>query len=168
MREFAKTREWQDVDGERFRAEIAPLRKPAVLRGLAADWPAVKAGRESPEALCDHLRRFDNGKPAPAFLGPPHIKGRFWYRDDMRGFNYEQRLAPISQLLDVLLKMRGEAEPPAFYAGSVPILEHLPISTCRKTLPSWSAAAAGLPSSRPSRSPTFTSARSTSRSPDRP
>ena len=126
MREFAKTREWQDVDSERFRAEIAPLRKPAVLRGLAADWPAVKAGRESPEALCDHLRRFDNGKPAPAFLGPPHIKGRFWYRDDMRGFNYEQRLAPISQLLDVLLKMRGEAEPPAFYAGSVPILEHLP------------------------------------------
>jgi hypothetical protein len=126
MREFAKTREWHDVDRERFRAEVAPLRKPAVLRGLAADWPAVNAGRESPEALCQHLRGFDIGKPAPAFLGPPQIKGRFWYREDMRGFNYEQRLAPISQLLDVLLKMRDEAEPPAFYAGSVPILEHLP------------------------------------------
>src|SRR5687768_11993354 len=42
MREFPKTREWHNVDRETFQAEIAPLRKPAVLRGLAADWPAVR------------------------------------------------------------------------------------------------------------------------------
>jgi hypothetical protein len=126
MLDFPKTREWHNVDSERFRAEIAPLRKPAVLRGLAADWPAVQAGRESPEALCGYLKRFDIGKPAPAFLGPPQIKGRFWYREDMRGFNYEQRMAPLGELLNALLAMQDEAEPPAFYAGSVPILEHFP------------------------------------------
>lgn len=98
MRDFPKTREWHDVDRELFRSEIAPLRKPAVLRGLAADWPAVRAGRESPEALCDYLRGFDIGKPAPTFLGPPQIKGQFWYGEDMRGLNYQVRQAPPGEL----------------------------------------------------------------------
>lgn len=59
-------------------------------------------------------------------LGPPRIKGRFWYRDDMRGFNYEQRVARLAGLLDAILATRNEVEPPAFYAGAVPILEHIP------------------------------------------
>ncbi len=126
MHEFSKTREWRNVDRELFRAEIAPLREPAVLRGLAAEWPAVRASRESPEALRDYLRSFDLGKPTPAFLGPPQIKGRFWYREDMRGFNYQHRMAPLSELLDVLVSTKDEPEPPAFYAGAVPISEHVP------------------------------------------
>jgi hypothetical protein len=126
MREFPKTREWHNVDRERFRAEIAPLRRPAVLRGLAADWPAVRAGRESPEALCGYLRAFDVGRPAPTFLGPPQIKGQFWYREDMRGLNYQMRQAPPSELLDALLAMQDEAEPGSFYAGAMPVCEHFP------------------------------------------
>lgn len=126
MDEFAKTQEWHQVDREQFRTEIAPLRRPAVLRGLAADWPAVRAGRESPEALCAYLRGFDVGKPAPAFLGPPQIKGRFWYSEDMRGLNYQPRMAPLSELLDALLAAKDEPEPPAFYAGAVPVPEHFP------------------------------------------
>jgi hypothetical protein len=126
MREFAKTREWHDVDREKFRSEIAQLRRPAVLRGLAADWPAVRAGLQSPKALCEYLRAFDVGKPAPAFLGPPQIKGRFWYSENMRGLNYQQRLAPLSELLGTLLAMKDEAEPPSFYAGAVPVPEHFP------------------------------------------
>src|SRR5688500_4335814 len=126
MRDFPKTREWHDVDRERFRTEIAPLRRPAVLRGLAADWPAVRAGRDSPEALCGYLRAFDVGRPAPTFLGPPQIKGQFWYREDMRGLNYQVRQAPPSELLDALLAMQDEAEPGSFYAGAVPVREHFP------------------------------------------
>lgn len=126
MREFSKTREWHDVDRERFRAEIAPLRKPAILRGIAADWPAVRAARQSPEALCDYLRAFDIGRPTPTFLGPPQIKGRFWYREDMRGLNYQQRMAPPSELLNVLLAMKDDPEPAAFYAGAMPVVEHFP------------------------------------------
>lgn len=126
MHDFRKTREWHDVDRERFRTEIAPLRRPAVLRGLAADWPAVRAGHESPEALCGYLRAFDVGRPAPTFLGPPQIKGRFWYREDMRGLNYQVRQAPPSELLDALLAMQNEAEPGSFYAGAIPVCEHFP------------------------------------------
>jgi hypothetical protein len=123
---FFKVREWHGVDRERFRAEIVPLRRPAILRGLAKGWPAVQASLQSPEALCDHIRAADLGKPVPAFLGPPQIKGRFWYRDDLRGLNYQQRIAPIGELLDVLLSVREEAEPPAFYAGAIPVAENCP------------------------------------------
>jgi hypothetical protein len=126
MRDFPRIREWQNVSRELFRAEIMPLRKPAVLRGLAASWPAVRAARESPEALCDYLRALDVGKPAPAFLGPPQIEGRFWYRDDMRGVNYKQSMAPLAQILQAILAARDEAQPPSIYAGSVPIAEHVP------------------------------------------
>ncbi|GGB31073.1 cupin [Sphingomonas metalli] len=125
-RELQSVTEWRDVDRARFEAEVVPLRRPAVLRGLASAWPAVQAARQSAEALCDYVRRTDLGKPVPAFLGPPQIKGRFWYRDDLRGLNYQQRLAPIGELLDVLLGVQHEAEPPAFYAGAVPIAENCP------------------------------------------
>lgn len=126
MREFSKTREWHKVDRELFRSEIVPLRRPAVLRGLAADWPAVRAGRESPEALCEYLRAFDVGRPAATFLGPPQIEGQFWYREDMRGLNYQVRQAPPSELLDMLLALKDEPEPGSFYAGALPVCEHFP------------------------------------------
>ena len=47
--------EYQDVDRERFEAEIVPRGRPAVLRGLVADWPAVEAGRAGDEALAQFL-----------------------------------------------------------------------------------------------------------------
>lgn len=124
--DFAPIREWHDVDRARFAAEIVPLREPAVLRGLAKSWPAVTAARQSPEALCDYIRGADLGRPVPAFLGPPQIAGRFWYRDDMRGLNYQQRAAPIGELLDVLLQVKDDPQPPAFYAGAVPVKENCP------------------------------------------
>lgn len=126
MRSIPATREWRNVDRGVFETEIVPLRRPAVLRGLAERWPAVGAALQSPEALCAYLGKADAGKPVPAFLGPPQIKGRFWYREDLRGLNYQQRLAPIGELLRVLLQVKDEAEPPAFYAGAVSITEHCP------------------------------------------
>jgi Cupin-like domain len=123
---FTRTREWRNVDRQRFETEIVPLRRPAVIRGLADRWPAVAAARQSPQSLCDYIGGTDQGKPVPAFLGPPQIKGRFWYREDMRGLNYQQRIAPIGELLRVLLDVRDQAEPPAFYAGAIPIRDHCP------------------------------------------
>lgn len=123
---FTPVREWRSVDAALFRSEIVPLRRPAILRGIAADWPAVTAARRSPEALCAAVGATDLGKPVPTFLGPPQIKGRFWYREDMRGLNYQQRFAPLGELLQMLLRLKDEATPPSFYAGAVPISENCP------------------------------------------
>lgn len=126
MSEFSRTPEWRDVDRATFLEEIAPRRKPAVLRGFAADWPAKRAGETSAESLCDYLRGFDGGKPVPLFFGPSSIKGHFWYREDMKGLNYQNRLAQLRVLFDGLMELRGMADPPAIYAGAIAIEDHLP------------------------------------------
>jgi len=55
-------REWRDINSAVFRNEIVAGEQPAVIRGLVKDWPAVRAGRNSPRALCDYLKRFDAGR----------------------------------------------------------------------------------------------------------
>ncbi len=48
----AKVQEWHAADLKTFRDEIVPRDRPAVLKGLVADWPGVKAGA-APRALDD-------------------------------------------------------------------------------------------------------------------
>src|SRR5690606_2242079 len=61
---------------------------PLVIRGLVADWPSVAAGQRSARDLADYILQFDDGRPVDVMVGPPEIAGRFFYRDDMRGFNF--------------------------------------------------------------------------------
>src|SRR6478672_6884833 len=80
--------EWHDVDAAVFRNEIATVYRPAVLRGIVRDWPAVRHAIESPESFCRYLNGFDSGKPVDVLLMPPHVKGRIFYNDKMSGFNF--------------------------------------------------------------------------------
>jgi hypothetical protein len=84
------TAEWHDVDVDKFRDEIYPRDRPAVSRGLVNDWPAVREGHKSPQALCDYIKSFDLGRPIQTAVGPPEIKGRLFYNDGVDGFNYER------------------------------------------------------------------------------
>jgi len=121
-----RTREWRKVDRSLFHLEIAPLNQPAVLRGLVNDWPAVRAGRESPRELSQYLRTFDTGKPIEAFFGAAEINGRFFYSDDLRGFNFEKKKLPFAGFLDLLLQHLDDDRPPSFYAGAIQVPVHLP------------------------------------------
>ena len=118
--------EFHDVDRARFEAEIVPAGRPAVLRGLVADWPIVAAARRSAEALAGYLRREATDVPAEAWFGDPAINGRFDFDETRSGFNHERKLATIDQLLDLLLRQRGSASPWSIYAGALPVAKHLP------------------------------------------
>ena len=118
--------EWRHADAAVFRGQILPRGKPAVLKGVVAHWPAVREAAKSPEAFCDYARRFDRGGFVLAFLGQPDINGRFWYRPDMRGFNFDRRHEPLDVFLDRALSLLGEPNPPALYAGAVPIPDCMP------------------------------------------
>ncbi len=100
--------------------------EPAVLRGQVADWPAVQAANRSPQELTSFLRPLDTGKPIDAYFGKPEIRGRFFYSDDLRGFNFERRSLGFSAFLDMLLKHRDDPDPPSFFAGAVRIPEVIP------------------------------------------
>jgi hypothetical protein len=114
------------VDLKVFRDEIMPAAEPVVLKGLVSNWPAVRAGRESARALGDYLRGFDLGKPVAVLEGPPSIRGQFFYRDDMRGLNFERRAATIGATIDRLLAQFDDPNPPALYIESTPTADHLP------------------------------------------
>lgn len=115
-----------DVDHKTFHEEIFGAGRPVVLQGLVKHWPAVRFAEQSSRALADYLRGFDRGKPVAVLEGPPQIRGQFFYRDDMRGFNFERRPATISATIDRLLAQEQQPDPPALYVESTPTPEFLP------------------------------------------
>jgi len=122
----SKTRIWNDVDAPRFQQEIVTLNQPAVLRGLVKHWPAVQAAAESPQALVRHLESFATQEPIEAFFGAAEIGGRFFYTEDLKGFNFERQKLLMGEFLDLLMQHLNDQRPPAFYAGAVRVPLVLP------------------------------------------
>jgi hypothetical protein len=118
--------EWERVDASQFHKEIAPLNQPAVIKGLARDWPAVRAARESSETFAEYLRTFDTNEQIEAFFGAPEISGRFFYSEDLGGFNFEKKKLPMGDLLDLLLRHIDADPAPSFYAGAIQVPVHIP------------------------------------------
>jgi hypothetical protein len=80
-------REVEGVDPRALPDEVLESTEPLVLRGLAADWPMVRAALESPAAATAYLRRFYKDAIGMVISGDPAIGGRFFYNDDLSGFN---------------------------------------------------------------------------------
>jgi hypothetical protein len=123
------------VTPEMFAAEIAPSYRPVVMRGLVADWPAVAAGRAGAAAMAAYLRRFDRGHPADVMVAAPGIGGRFFYDDDLRGFNFKRAKVNLPLLLDQLVAQQDDAAAPALYAGAAAVAEQVPGWTEENALP---------------------------------
>jgi hypothetical protein len=120
--ELRKVAEWRDVDAQLVEKTIRPRGRPAILRGIVKDWPAVRAGLESRQSLTAYLKAYSAGLPAPLFEGPARIDGRFFYNDTLDGFNFESRRAPLDEVLDRLQHSPGVA----LYSGSVSLPIYFP------------------------------------------
>jgi len=118
--------EWRDVDVTTFRDKIVPSGQPAVLRGVVRDWPAVQRGGASPRAMCTYLLGLRQGAPVPLLTAEPAVKGRFFFRDDLQGLNFQRQPAPLSTALRLLLTHLDDTEPPAIFVESAPLPECLP------------------------------------------
>lgn len=122
-------------DPARLEADVIAPYRPVVLRGLVADWPAVRAAQRSDEAVADYLAAMDSGTPAQLFVGPPEIAGRFFYDAAFAGCNFQTRAAPLSALLRHLLAIRDQPAPDALYAGAAATDAHLPAWSANNPLP---------------------------------
>jgi hypothetical protein len=122
-----RTRELTGIafDSIPFDALIAEDR-PAIVRGVARDWPLVRAGRESAEAAIAYLKRFDTGRPLTAYVGAPEIKGRFHYDAAGTGLNFTSERATLGDFLDRLAACRDDPAPPSLYIGSTDLDTFLP------------------------------------------
>lgn len=100
--------------------------QPLVLRGLAAHWPMVRAALASQQEASAYLRRFYGDSPVIALLGKPEIGGRFFYNEDLSGFNFQPARVRLDGVLAELANHRDDAAPPALYVGSTTIDTCLP------------------------------------------
>ena len=134
--------EFSDVDGERFRRDIVSQYRPAVLRGAVAMWPAVIEGRRSPESIHRYLSSFPKGGAVDAIIMPPHAKGRLFYSDDLRGFNYTRSRTSIGEISDKVLRYAKFDNRPSLVVQSAPVGDCLPGFAEQNRLPLVDAAVA--------------------------
>lgn len=107
-------REWRDVDAAVFR-DIRRAAEPAVLRGLAADWPLVRADDPS-----GYLSARGGGAPVHFMRAEPEIEGRLHYDSDVRGRNFEQVEGRLDDLLNALADEAKSERPRALALQGIP------------------------------------------------
>lgn len=110
---------------EEFR-DILEGCRPLILRDQVAAWPAVEAGRKSPQAFCDYVLSFDCGLEMEAFFGRPEIQGKYFYDKDFSGFNFERRQMRFAAAVKAVADNLGKSGASSIYAGSVPVDDYLP------------------------------------------
>ena len=118
--------EYHGVDAWKFQGEIRAQYRPAVLRGLVADWPAVARGKESNEAMTAYLAGFDTGHKVDVLMVPPHARGRIFYTDNLAGFNYSRDQLAVSKVAEQLGRYAKFENRPAVAVQSASIPECLP------------------------------------------
>jgi Cupin-like domain len=117
-------REFHTLDDGLIRSQVFTSGRPAVLRGLVSKWPAVNI--ESPAAVVEYLRRFDNGTPVDAVMTPPELEGKLFYDEDMNGFNFVRNRLPITAVAEQVLRYSAFPRAPAVAAQSALIRDCLP------------------------------------------
>lgn len=125
----------EHVSARDFHETIRPAGLPVLLKGAVRDWPAVRAGRESPDAAGAYIRRFDRGHPVETTLGRPEIAGRFFYNERLDGVNFARMPERIGDTIERILKSRDEPDPPSFYIQSASIADYLPGFAAENVLP---------------------------------
>ena len=116
------------VDHATFHREIAGSFAPVILRGQVADWPAVAAGRGGVRPLAQYLADMGGDSALDVRIGAPAIGGRFFYSDDLSGFNFTKQKVVLTALLTELVRLAEAkaADPPALYADAAAAPRHMP------------------------------------------
>jgi hypothetical protein len=121
-----KIEEVAGVDPRALPDSVLNSTRPLVLRGLAAHWPVVKAGLQGPRAAADYLLNFYQQATVGAFLAGPETRGRFFYNEDLSGFNFRAVKIKLDTVLAEILRFENDPKPPALYVGSTTIDTALP------------------------------------------
>lgn len=97
------------------------LGKPAVIRGLAADWPAVRA-----EDTAAYLRGFASNAQTEMSVAAPEHGGRLFYTMGMAELTFTKQPATLGTVLDRIAAAAGSAEPETIAAQAASVADTLP------------------------------------------
>ena len=128
-----------------FEARLTGAREPFVVRGLAANWPLVTAGRESAEAARRYLIDHRRDRAFPANVGTARGDDRLFY-DAAMNMNFRMIEGPLEQFLDAMGKAENDPDAPVIYLSSIDMRDYfvelaeansLPLGTRRPIESIW-------------------------------
>ncbi|HET9863655.1 MAG TPA: cupin-like domain-containing protein [Steroidobacteraceae bacterium] len=135
MNALSRIRVRRDVDRAAFEAEIVEAAEPVVLEDVAADWPVVRAARQSRDALAQLLKSLDGGRQPYVIEAPAAAHGHIFYTEDLSGFNFTRRPAALGDTIDRLLRLADDSDPPALFLESMSARAYLPEFAPRHRMP---------------------------------
>lgn len=118
--------EWENVTLERFRDQIRPLAQPAVMRGVALNWPLVQHSLQAPASAVDYLSRFSTNAPVSALIAPPSANGRLFYNESLSASNFGRTSLELRFVLNQLLQLQSEPSPPGVAIQAAAARDFLP------------------------------------------
>jgi hypothetical protein len=111
---------------EQFRAEILPSGQPAVLRGVARDWPLVIAARDDAHKAMLMLETRANAQMAGVLRADAAQEGRFHYAEDLKSFNFTRGQGNVAGIIAGLREQESNYRPFAIAAQSMIADRHIP------------------------------------------
>jgi hypothetical protein len=117
--------EWTAPTPEQFRDEILPAGRPAVLRGVAHDWPLVVASRDARQCMA-MLAAHATGVEADVLRADPEEEGRFHYSSDGASLNFVRGRGNLAGLLAGLREQESSERPYALVAQGLIAERHVP------------------------------------------
>ena len=112
--------------GEVDFAALVAAGEPVVLKGLGADLPLVRAGRQGAEAAMAYLTRFDAGRHVVGYTAAAAIGGRFFYDDAVTAMNFAAERGPLGDYLARIRESFDAPDAPSLYIGSTDLDTYLP------------------------------------------
>jgi hypothetical protein len=133
--------EWAAPSPDQFRAEILPGGQPAVLRGIARDWPLVEAARHDARDAMALLEAQANGNVTGVLRTEPEEEGRFHYSGTSQSsFNFIRGQGNVAEILAGLRDQEISYRPSAIAAQAMPANRFFPEFTRTHPMP-WVPAA---------------------------
>lgn len=115
---MARVEERQVANPAELDAMLKAADRPFVIRGLAADWPLVEAGKRSAKEARDYILRHARNRPFTVSIGPPGHDGRLFYDDEME-MNFQTARGDLANIFKGIDDNEGREHPPTIYLTSV-------------------------------------------------
>lgn len=108
--------------------------EPWVARGFANSWPSVKRSKNSDKDFLSYLESCYRGAPITAIVAEAGHEGRYFYNEDLTGFNFYPLKTSLDKFIRQLIALKAEANAPSVYVGSTAIDPLLPTLNDHKAL----------------------------------
>lgn len=104
-------------------ARLRGAREPFVIRGLARDWPIVRAGLEGSSAARAYLAARARNRKFPVNIGQPGGGDRLFY-DPAMNMNFQMAQGPLEAILDGIGANENKRDAPVIYLASIGMYDY--------------------------------------------